>query len=1607
MNRDIAVIGMGCVFPGAVDLGQYWSNNVNAVDAITEIPKERWPNVDFSRLPEDHDTRMTCTRGGFLTGSMCVDARRHGIMPNILHNGDPDQFLMIHVCAQALSDAGIAPDDSVRERTDVIIGRGGYMSVKMADTFLRVDLVSRVMPVLRQKLPQMSRRELAELEQQLHATLPPCEPESYVTCIPNLVASRVCNRLNLGGTAYVVDAACASSLIAVEQAVERLRGRQCDLAVASGIHLCQNPPFWFVFTHLRALSASGVCRPFDRRADGLLLGEGAGSLVLKRLEDAYRDGNRIYAVIKGAGSASDGRQTGLLAPSPEGQLRALQRAYADAGVDQQSVSFLEAHGTATLAGDPAEIETIKRFFGTSSAPTKAMGSVKSMIGHAMPAAGMASMIRTIMALSNKVLPPTLHCDEPREELRDAPFYVLDEARPWVSPMSTLRRAGVNAFGFGGINAHIVLEEAPETNPVLVSVPCARPIQVVSHRAAEPILFAADSRADLAEQCQRLTAFLEQDASECRLEDVSYSLMKQIDFAKPCKLALVCRDVDELKQKLADCTAQLRDSEAFDSSAEDVYFSVNAATPIGRVAFCFPGMAFPGLIGNFPRHMLELCLHFPELRSVLDMFEGKDGCEDDPIPFSCILSPPRSFSAEERDLLKERLAPPKSVRDEQAALNIKPHERNLSGVGMTLSNWLGYKLLDGLKIPKDLVCGQSAGDLTALSVAGVVDFEKDIFPKLWDGLNAPSMYLSRGCMAFVGAGKDKVQPYLADKPNTYVGIDISPDAVLVGGAFDEIDRICTELRKDGIMGIGLPYLPGHTPRMTYLREEIVYDVEKMLGPPKLPVYSALTVDLFPSDPAGIRELLMANLDHPVHFWQINRRLYDDGARIFIQAGCGTLASNIETLLDADDIASVAVDVESRDPVTQLAHLISTVFTAGVSFDPSFVFEHRGPRLINLDAPQTAMEERQDGAPLRLRWCFYSPKVDEPVERPEIAFQPGPEAQSLSQNRAGRRGQAHFAPKTPQNEPVLDGFGIGSKPQATSKSDPPAQGPVEYSEPAEYAEPEATGPQMPFVGTLLRLVPQEEIAVSRTLDLAEDLYLHDHHFINASTVKPMEECLPVFPMVMMMEAMAETAAHLTPGLGLIGFENIHASRWISLNDAPRTEIQIEAKLAAADDETGVHAVEARVICEGQTAASATVLLSADYRQDVEMVFAELGSPDSWPITAEQLYRDGHTFHGPRFQTVSGLDVLADNGLIARLRVLPKDDLFASQPSPALLTDPAVIDGAGQLFGSWSQTRGAYMLPVGVDKIEIYGPTPPAGTEVTIRLEVTRFERDNNLAAADMEILDGEGFVWMRIRGWRDRIFVKSNKFMDVQRLPGQLCLSDLKSLPGLSDDAVCAEITQDDIHSGSLTWVCRLHLAAEELETLQSTLGRRRSQYLLGRIAAKDAARAYLAWQAGGEMIHPASIEIGNYESGQPFVKPIAGVDVLPNISISHSDGRAVAVASAAPMGVDIEPVERETERILGEFAQPEEIEMIDDLSARQPEECWPTRLWCAKESASKTLGTGLGGQIHDYQLLSADADGGLRIRHRPSAQELVVMTSRDESRVVACSSLATSRVLEIP
>ncbi|MBX9686160.1 MAG: polyketide synthase, partial [Candidatus Obscuribacterales bacterium] len=350
----IAIIGMSCIFPGAPSLLSYWENIASGVDSLREPNESEWNPQFYKNKNAGVFGKIYCTKGGFITEYADFDPLEFGIMPASLKGSDPDQFLALRAAAEALKDAGYNHKTFDAEKADVIIGRTMAPGVGSLNLIQHGQTIDQVLDILKTVAPHLNEKELGEIELGLRAGLQPCNADTIPAVMPNVLSGRIAAKLGFRGRNMVLDAACASSLIAVETAVQALLSGQSDIAIAGGVHINSSPYFYQMFCELGALSQQGEIRPFDDSADGTILGEGVGMVVLKRLEDALRDKNKVYAVLKGIGSSSDGRGAASLAPNVEGEALAMRRAYEMAGFSPAGVELLEAHGTGTRAGDRAE-----------------------------------------------------------------------------------------------------------------------------------------------------------------------------------------------------------------------------------------------------------------------------------------------------------------------------------------------------------------------------------------------------------------------------------------------------------------------------------------------------------------------------------------------------------------------------------------------------------------------------------------------------------------------------------------------------------------------------------------------------------------------------------------------------------------------------------------------------------------------------------------------------------------------------------------------------------------------------------------------------------------------------------------------------------------------------------------------------------------------------------------------------------------------------------------------------------------------------------------------------------------------------------------------------
>ncbi len=449
-DRAVAVIGMACRLPGAGSVVDYW-RLLTAGEVVNHPVGDRWDHAPFHypddpRLPDGSYT----DRVAHLDDVTSFPALHFGIAPRRVQVMDPQHRLLVELTREALQDAGLEQRGFPRQDTGVYVGASvseyrNLMATRLRARQLAAGSYGPVTPQARDSLLRAADGVV------------PAQPYSAAGSLLNMAAATVSSVFDLRGPSFVVDAACSSALVAVHEAVVHLRAGQCELAVAAGVYLNLGPDNLVAFSRVGAVSRQGVCRPFDQGADGFVMGEGGGVVVLKRLADAVADGDRVYAVIRGSACANDGRAAGPMTPSQAGQADCMRRAYRDARLDPGSVGFVECHGSATPVGDAVELAALAEVRGGEPGPAAWISSVKANIGHTMSAAGIASLIKTALVVQHGVIPPQPGLEQPGAALDGPGFRLARTAEPWTDAP---RRAAVSSFGFGGTNVHLVLEEPP-------------------------------------------------------------------------------------------------------------------------------------------------------------------------------------------------------------------------------------------------------------------------------------------------------------------------------------------------------------------------------------------------------------------------------------------------------------------------------------------------------------------------------------------------------------------------------------------------------------------------------------------------------------------------------------------------------------------------------------------------------------------------------------------------------------------------------------------------------------------------------------------------------------------------------------------------------------------------------------------------------------------------------------------------------------------------------------------------------------------------------------------------------------------------------------------
>jgi natural product biosynthesis luciferase-like monooxygenase protein len=477
-DEGIAVIGMGCRFPGAHGPEAFWELLRDGVDTITEVPPDRWDIDSYYDPTAGKPGKMSTRWGGFLEQVDHFDPQFFEISPREAERMDPQQRLLLEVSWEALENAGQAPERLAGSQTGVFIGISNGDYSRLQDHPTTSDIYSGTGNAF------------------------------------SIAANRLSYFLDLQGPSWAVDTACSSSLVALHQACESLRKGACHLALAGGVNLILTPQLSITFSQARMLAADGRCKTFDAGADGYVRSEGCGVVVLKRLADALSDGNSILAVIRGSAVNQDGRSNGLTAPNGPSQKRVIRQALANAGVAPGQVGYVETHGTGTSLGDPIEVKALQEVLLQERDPAERcwMGSVKANIGHLEAAAGIAGVIKTVLSLQHQEIAPHVHLKKLNEQihLEGTPLSIPLQREPWLRGLKQ-RFAGVSSFGFGGTNAHIILEEAPLPAPIAAEV----------ERPSHLLTLSAKNEKALRELAQRYEEFLTSNA-EASLADVCFT-----------------------------------------------------------------------------------------------------------------------------------------------------------------------------------------------------------------------------------------------------------------------------------------------------------------------------------------------------------------------------------------------------------------------------------------------------------------------------------------------------------------------------------------------------------------------------------------------------------------------------------------------------------------------------------------------------------------------------------------------------------------------------------------------------------------------------------------------------------------------------------------------------------------------------------------------------------------------------------------------------------------------------------------------------------------------------------------------------------------------------
>ncbi len=915
----MAIVGMSCRFPGAVNIDEFWKILMNAEPQFSAVPANRWDHSVYHRPGDFREPHGVYTdQVAFLPEADRFAPAHYGIPPRRARAMDPQAKLFVDLAREAIQDAGWERDGFDRAGTGVFAGVTSLDHRDISVSRISANLLADGSFHDGETDPEL----LGRLHRATDSALMPFNSFTIPGCLANMVPCTVSEVLDLGGPSVSLDAACSSALVALDAAIRSLRSGACSIALVGGVYLGLSPTPLVGFSRAGALSRQGVCRPFDERADGFVLGEGGATLVLRPVEDALAAGDRIYAVVTGVGSANDGRGGGPMTPQAQGQLAALRAAYRDAGADPGEVGLLEAHGTGTPVGDRTEIEAIGLLRAESDATTPCyVSSSKALIGHTLSAAGAAGLVKAALAVHHGVVPPQPAGTQVADvlDLDSSGLRLTTSPQAW--PHDEVRRAGVSSFGFGGTNVHAVLEGAPRVAPAPAQ---GEHLPEGGNLPDDPwlILLSAGSVADLARHAEEVGNAVAADP-EATPADVSRTLGRRELLT--ARLAFTAADRTELLDGLRLAAERLAQG-ALGEIAPGIHA---AARPLPaeerRIAFAFPGQGSqrPGMLADLVRRFPVPAARAAELIEVTAE-------ESQTVP----------------SVLPGLLTRPHAPGDSEAQAMLTVTDMCQPALGITGAGTVG--LLAACGIEPDVTVGHSVGEFPAAVAAGALTADEAVrFMTRRGAVLASAVPSGSGAMLAVQAPVAEAERLAEAVAGVWPACYNHDGQLVFSGSTETVEELREHCAAQGVTTVLLRVSHAfHSPLVAAADEEMSETIAALpLTVPTRTFVSAVSGRVC-RDPQETKDLWARHNTAAVRFTDAVRSVAASGARFLVQVyGGDTLLRMARNNEAGASLETLALSTGRPDACRALLTTLGRLAVAGAPLDPTPLLPSEG-RLLSL-------------------------------------------------------------------------------------------------------------------------------------------------------------------------------------------------------------------------------------------------------------------------------------------------------------------------------------------------------------------------------------------------------------------------------------------------------------------------------------------------------------------------------------------------------------------------------------------------------------------------------------------------------------------------------------